>query len=89
MTKAYRLVPSKKFLRDAKKLPAESKAHLARILAELKKDPYSGRDLKKLSNVSAGQWRLRFGDYRIRYDIQNDEIWVITVRHRKDIHRER
>ncbi|MHB1390815.1 MAG: type II toxin-antitoxin system RelE family toxin [Thermoleophilia bacterium] len=89
MAKTYKLVPSKKFHKDAKKLPAVAKANLAQALTELKKDPYSGRDLKKLTNVNVGQWRLRFGDYRLRYDIEGQEIWLISVRHRKDIYRKK
>ena len=42
---------------------------------------------KKLKGESA--WRIRVGNYRVIYEIDDDKIIVIviTVRHRKDIYR--
>jgi mRNA-degrading endonuclease RelE of RelBE toxin-antitoxin system len=38
--------------------------------------------------VQIGQWRIRVGDYRIRYDIEGNRVLLYRVRHRKDIYRE-
>jgi mRNA-degrading endonuclease RelE of RelBE toxin-antitoxin system len=40
------------------------------------------------TNVSIGQWRTRVGDYRIRYDIEGEEVSLYRVRHRRDIYRD-
>ena len=55
----------------------------------LEDDPYnqSGRHkIKKLAVVKAGdgQWRIRFGDYRLRYDIVGNDVVLDSFRDRKD-----
>ena len=87
MTKTYKLVPSKTFLKDLKKISPESRSRIDKALLELKKDPFSARDLKKLVNVEFGRWRLRIGDYRLRYDVVGEEVRLHVIRHRKDIYR--
>ena len=89
MAKIYKLVPSKTFLKDLRKIPPESKSRVNKALLELKQDPFSARDLKKLANVEIGRWRLRIGDYRLRYDIVGQEIQLHIIRHRKDAYRKK
>jgi len=64
-------------------------AHNRRVLhalEQLEANPARG---KKLAGVVIGQWRVRVGDYRIRYDIKGSEVLLYRVRDRKDIYRER
>lgn len=42
-------------------------------------------NLKKLTNFTP-PYRLRVGDYRVLFDIENNIITVYRVRHRKDIY---
>ncbi len=86
MPETFKLVASKTFLKDLEKLPEDMRSRVEKALMDLKKDPYSSRDLKKLVNVKLGRWRLRIGDYRLRYDINNNEIMLRIIRHRKDIY---
>ena len=39
----------------------------------------------------AGEWRVRTGDYRIVYEIRDDQLLVLVIRlgHRRDIYRSR
>lgn len=39
----------------------------------------------------AGEWRVRTGDYRIVYEIENDEllVLVLSVGHRREIYQRR
>jgi mRNA interferase RelE/StbE len=39
----------------------------------------------------AGEWRVRTGDFRIIYDIRNEELLVLVVKvgHRKDVYERR
>ena len=87
MSKTYTLVPSNRFLKDLKKLPPDLRGKADKALLELKKNPFSGRDLKKLTDVKYGQWRLRIGDYRLLYDIVDDKIRLRMIRPRKDAYR--
>jgi len=89
MAKTYKLIPSKTFLKNLRKIPPESKSRISKALLELKQDPFSTRDLKKLANVEIGRWRLRIGDYRLRYDIVGQEIQLCIILHRKDVYRKK
>lgn len=89
MSKEYLLIPSKVFLRDMKKIPKGMKLKIKKALLDLKKDPYVGRNIKKLTSMGVGNWRLRVGDFRIRYDIVGREIRLHIVRPRKDVYRKK
>lgn len=55
----------------------------------LEQDPYNithRHHIKKLLGVAQGkgQWRIRSGNYRMRYDIFGNEIVLYSIRDRKD-----
>jgi mRNA interferase RelE/StbE len=54
------------------------------VLERLQEDPFQGQ---RLTNVAIGQWRIRVGDYRIRYDIEGEQVLLYRVRHRREIYR--
>ena len=87
MAKKYRLSYSKEFARDFKKLPPQHKPRVEEALLLIQQDPYSARNLKKLTNVAIGQYRVRIGNLRIRFDIEGDVIQLHMVRDRKDVYR--
>ncbi len=33
-----------------------------------------------------GYWKLRIGDYRVVFRIDRAEVWILAVRHRKDVY---
>ena len=33
-----------------------------------------------------GFWRLRVGDYRVIYRIENQRIWIVAIGHRKTVY---
>jgi len=89
MASTYKLIPSKTFLKDLKKIPPEHRSRVNKVLMELKNDSFSARDLKKLANVEIGCQRLRIGDYRLRYDSVELEIHLHIIRHCKDVYRKK
>jgi mRNA-degrading endonuclease RelE of RelBE toxin-antitoxin system len=59
------------------------------LLAILHHDPYnrSGRhQIKKLTGCKPGegQWRIRWKEYRLRYDILGSNVVLYSFRHRKE-----
>jgi len=44
-------------------------------------------DIKRLQGYDPPQFRLRLGDYRIRFRVSNDAIEILSVRNRKDAYR--
>jgi mRNA interferase RelE/StbE len=81
----YRLVISNSFRRDLRRLDAQTHRRVLAVLEDLQENPYQG---SKLTNVALGQWRIRVGDYRVRYDIEGEEVFLYRVRHRRDIYRD-
>lgn len=55
------------------------------MLERLQENPYQG---SKLTGVEIGQWRVRVGDYRIRYDVEGEQVLLYRVRHRREIYQE-
>ena len=39
-----------------------------------------------LTDSSLGEYRIRIGDYRVVFDIENDTLIILKVRHRRDIY---
>ena len=83
------------FRRDAKKLRKKDKK-ITEIIETaskiLQNDPFNGeqlKNIKKLVDVEKGdgQWRIRFGDYRIRYDVIGKDVALHSIKNRKDIYR--
>jgi mRNA-degrading endonuclease RelE of RelBE toxin-antitoxin system len=59
------------------------------LLAILRRDPHnrSGQHpIKKLTGCKAGegQWRIRWKEYRLRYDILGSDVVLYSFRHRKE-----
>lgn len=87
----YTVVHTKFFEKSFKKIKdARLKESFGKALDILEKDPFNKSNkynIKKLVNLKPGEWRIRVGDYRIRYDIKAKEVVLHMVRHRKDIYK--
>jgi len=59
---------------------------LVRILATDPQNTSRKHNIRKLTNVEAGegQWRIRSGVYRLRFDIEADVVTLHSINHRKD-----
>jgi mRNA interferase RelE/StbE len=44
-------------------------------------------DVKRLQNVEPPEFRLRIGDYRVRFYELGDSILILTVKHRREAYR--
>ncbi len=71
--------------REIRKLPPEAKRRVQAIIELLADDPRPPA-AKKL--VARPEWRVRTGDYRVIYRIEDDVLTVVVVRagHRRDIY---
>ena len=82
----YRLRITSRAAKELEKLPSKIRARIEHAIEELADDPRPSRCKKLHGNAG---WRIRVGDYRILYDIQDDELIVTVLRagHRRDIYR--
>jgi mRNA interferase RelE/StbE len=81
----YALVISNRFRRDMRRLDTPTHRRVLAALESLQENPYQGA---RLTNVAIGAWRMRVGDYRIRYDIEENHVLLYRVRHRREIYRD-
>jgi mRNA interferase RelE/StbE len=81
----YSLVIARRFRQDLRRLNAQMHRRVLEVLERLQEDPFQGQ---RLTNVAIGQWRIRVGDYRIRYDIEGEQVLLYRVRHRREIYRD-
>ncbi len=81
----YTVKTSKLFQKNFLKLDAALQSRVLVSLERLSLDPFDGS--KKLVNVKEGVYRIRIGDYRIRFDVEDKDIFLYCVRHRKDVYR--
>jgi mRNA interferase RelE/StbE len=72
----FRAAPTKHYLREAKKLPAQAKERLIAAVEELIVNPYLG---VRLRGELQGLLRLRVGDYRIMYAVEETRKLIVLV----------
>lgn len=68
------------------KIPPPFQKNIIDAIYQLAECPYPN-GCKKLTGKEA--WRIRIGDYRVIYEINNNQllIFVIEIGHRKEIYR--
>lgn len=92
MTAAFRVLTTPMFEREFRKSwrGEPTLAHaLEELLDVLRRDPHNRtgqHKIKKLAGLKAGegQWRIRWREYRLRYDIFGNEVVLHSFRHRKE-----
>jgi mRNA-degrading endonuclease RelE of RelBE toxin-antitoxin system len=88
MVGPFRVLTTPAFERESRKDSAPVRA-LEELIEILSNDPHNrnGRcQIEKLAGLKLGegQWRVRWRDYRLRYDIFGSEVVLHSFRHRKD-----
>ena len=82
----YKVIFAKSIKKDLSKIPKLEVSKILNEIAELAKNPRSSKT-KKLKGEKL--YRLRVGNYRVIYDIQDNLmlIFVVKLGHRGDIYR--
>jgi mRNA interferase RelE/StbE len=84
-SKPYRLVIANRFTKDLRQLDPQIRERILQALAKLEENPYQG---EKVLVQETGTWRLRVGDWRLRYDIVGEEVHLLRARHRREVYRQ-
>ena len=82
----YKIFIRRKAQKELAKLPANDYKRVKQTILNLASEPRSGSS-KKLKGRDG--WRIRQGNYRIIYEIIDNEfiVTVLDIGHRKDIYR--
>jgi mRNA interferase RelE/StbE len=83
---AYKVEVPSKVAKTLKKLPKKDAQAIVATLESLENDP---RPPAAIRLTNRDEWRVRVGNYRIVYLIEDERLVVVVVRvgHRKDIYR--
>ena len=81
----YQVIITESAQKSLRKLDKKIRDNIFNKLESLKEHPHIGKPLS--ANLS-GFWSLRVGDYRVIYQIKNNEliILVIGIGHRKNVY---
>lgn len=84
----YKFQVDRRVYKDLDKLPGQDLEKISQSMVNLEIDPRPSGN-KKLKGYT-NRYRIRQGDYRIIYEIDDEvkTVRVILVKHRKDIYRE-
>ncbi|MBI5411294.1 MAG: type II toxin-antitoxin system RelE/ParE family toxin [Nitrospirae bacterium] len=81
----YRLTYTHRAARDIDALDPPMKRRVGTTLLRYESDPLKYAETLKHSEL--GSYRFRIGDYRVIFDLEEDQIVVLRVGHRREIYR--
>jgi len=84
---SYMVLLSSRAQRDLDRLVGTTLLHLEKAILKLESDPRPHK-VKKLKGATR-YWRVRVGDYRVLYEIEDEakRIVVHRIAHRREIYR--
>ena len=80
----YHVELKPKAIKDLSRLPKEAILQLVSRLELLEENLHG--DIKKLTNYSP-EYRMRTGNYRVLFDVENNHVTVYRILHRKEAYR--
>lgn len=83
---SYSVLLKRSVLKDLDPIPARDRRRIVERIGSLADDPRPA-GCEKLSALE--RYRVRVGDYRIVYSIEDVQfvVWVVRVGHRRDVYR--
>ena len=83
---SYSISIKKSALKALSKIESAQRQQLVDAIEKLKTNPAAGSVLK---GEFSGLRRIRIGDYRIVYEVQNEQLVILVIRiaHRRDVYR--
>lgn len=81
----YELVYTKRAVGDIERLDSQVRKRIGKTLLRYKEDPF--KYAERLTDSNLGTYRFRIGDYRIIFDVEDSDIVVLRVGHRKEIYK--
>ena len=81
----YRVTLSPMAARQLRKLDAQARRRIQAVLDLLAEQPRPPAATRLVGG--AGEWRVRTGDYRVVYEIENDQLLILVLRigHRREV----
>jgi mRNA interferase RelE/StbE len=81
----YKVVFTHRAIRDLKLIDKQLQIQLLNKIKWFSKEPL--KYVRKLISTKIGSYRFRIGDYRVIFDVVNENIVILRIGHRKDIYK--
>lgn len=81
----YKILLTQRALKDLENIDKETQQRIALKLKEYAEEPL--KYARKLTHPKIGTYRLRIGDYRIIFDIDDAIIVILRIGHRSRIYK--
>ena len=82
----FKIFETKQFQKDLKKLDSSIRDKIYKkitdyIYPQIKKNPYYGKNIKKLKAWNPETWRYKLSNFRLFYEIDDEEeiVSIITI----------
>lgn len=83
----YYIIFSAEAKKDVERLESQIKSRLNKKLEQVANLKDIKPVIKRLINSDIGDYRIRMGDYRITFDLDENNLRIHSVCHRKDVYR--
>jgi mRNA interferase RelE/StbE len=81
----HRLLYTQRAIKDMKKLEAGIRNRIGKTILRYQDEPL--KHAGKLIDSRLGTYRFRIGDYRVIFDIEDNDIIILRVGHRNEIYK--
>jgi len=81
----YRIVFTQRAIKDLEKIDKQFQINIAQKLKEYAKNPF--KYARKLITPKIGTYRFRIGEFRVIFDIKEENIVVLRIGHRREIYK--
>jgi mRNA interferase RelE/StbE len=84
---SYKVILKPSVIKELKTIPKRDQRRIAIAIELLSENPYPNNSKKLVG--SEQDYRVRVGNWRIIYEVQNNKlvVYVLRVAHRKDVYR--
>jgi mRNA interferase RelE/StbE len=88
----FQVAETDEFRKRLSSLPEPERQRIQRKLIDsvyplLRANPFSGPNIKRLTNYHPPTWRYRIGPYRVFYEIKPTVVFLTTIERRRDAYR--
>jgi len=81
----FNLVYTQRAVRDIRKLEPSVRLRIGKTLFRFQEDPL--KYAERITDAKLGSYPFRIGDYRVIFDLEDVDIVILRVGHRRDIYR--
>ena len=85
----YKLIVTRKFEKDIKEVPPKIKLKTELVVQKLRENPFTQElNIKKLKGFDEKYWRVKVAQsWRLIYIVEKNIIYLLRIKHRRDIYR--